>query len=291
MSEIVTVIPPTPPTTVTVNPPGLLLGNVIVNPPGSTSTVPGPTGPTGAGGATGPTGAAGAASTVAGPTGPTGAATNTVFASQQIFSGASMTGTYTTPASIKTIRVRMVGGGGGGAGVSGASSSSNFGGGGGNGGAYLEKVIIGPTGTYAYTIGAAGSGGTGAASGTGQNGGDTLFGTLTAKGGGGGPYTSAGTDVLWSAPTGALATTSGGDVMRSHWAGGYSCRNSATLGKSGEGGHSVWGHGGLARCNTTGTGITATGFGAGGGGACTTGTTIFAGGHGVLGYIIVEEYL
>jgi hypothetical protein len=73
---------------------------------------------------------------------------------QYLTSGTSAT--YTTPANCRAIRVRMVGGGGGGA---------YFSGGGGGAGEYVELFISSPAATYAYTVGAGGTAGSGGTNG------------------------------------------------------------------------------------------------------------------------------
>ena len=92
--------------------------------------------------------------------------------------------TWTVPAYVTRVDVLVVGGGGGG---------GSFGGGGGAGGLiYKNDVAVAPGTTIGVTVGAGGSGGpVNGGNGTtlmpyGSNGADSVFGTLTALGGGGG---------------------------------------------------------------------------------------------------------
>lgn len=79
--------------------------------------------------------------------------------------------------------VELVAGGGGGGGTQSTVGQWGAAGGGGGGGGYSATLIVLPSGSYAFVIGAGGNGGAGGAGGAG---GDTSFGTMLAKGGGGG---------------------------------------------------------------------------------------------------------
>jgi hypothetical protein len=79
----------------------------------------------------------------------------------------SGSGTYTTPAGVAYIRVRMVGGGGGG----GCGNTTANGGGGGGAGGYVDVIVPSPSATYSYAVGSGGSGGSAGTNGaTGGNG-------------------------------------------------------------------------------------------------------------------------
>jgi hypothetical protein len=208
----------------------------------------------------------------------------------QVFTGSS-SGTYTTPANISAIWVRMCGGGGGGGGAAQAASQSAAGGGGGAG-SYLEKYITSPSATYAYTVGAGGAGGT-AGNNAGSNGTASTFGTslLTAGRGNGGAGCPASASI--QAVTGGSAVLStGGDINGMGAAGFPGYTLSITLAISGQGGASVWGQGGGARiAEAAGLPSSATGLiGGGGSGGVCTGTTARAGGPGSDGAIIVFEF-
>ena len=60
--------------------------------------------------------------------------------------------TYTTPANVRQLKIRMVGGGGGGGHSTGAYQGS-----GGGAGEYVELVINSPSATYTYTVGTSGA--------------------------------------------------------------------------------------------------------------------------------------
>jgi mucin-19 len=93
--------------------------------------------------------------------------------------------TWTVPTGLSAVTVLAVAGGGGG----GGSTSGGNGGGGGGGVVYHTSFPVTPAGSVSYTVGA---GGNYSGPGTvGTNGGDSTFGSLTAKGGGKGGGSSA----------------------------------------------------------------------------------------------------
>ena len=112
---------------------------------------------------------------------------NTIYFYNNITNG---TGNWTIPTNIFKIDVLVVGGGGG-AGKGSIQPSRDPGAGGAGGLIWLENVTkigdinIIPGNVIPYSIGAGGIGATVTTS-CGDNGGDTTFGNLTAKGGGGG---------------------------------------------------------------------------------------------------------
>jgi hypothetical protein len=129
----------------------------------------------------------------------------------QIFTAS---GTYTKPAGLKAVMVRLVGGGGAGGGTAATGASSGSEAGGGGGGGYSEKVILADDlgTTETVTIGA---GGTAAVAGNnaGGTGGTTSFGShLQATGGGGGLGGAAAAGAPTAASPGAGGVGSGGDV-------------------------------------------------------------------------------
>ena len=92
------------------------------------------------------------------------------------YSSFTSSGTFAVPSGITVVDVLVVAGGGGGGG--------NTGGGGGAGGLIFRPGFpVTPGGTVTVTVGCGAGGGNAAPGSTGQ---DSVFGTLTAKGGGGG---------------------------------------------------------------------------------------------------------
>ena len=111
--------------------------------------------------------------------------TNTGTQAVSVTSGSATTTTtsWTCPTGVTSIEVLVVAGGGGG--------GSGSGGGGGAGGViYNSAFPVTPTTTYTITVGGGGAG-TGNNSARGSNGSNSIFGALTALGGGGGASISA----------------------------------------------------------------------------------------------------
>lgn len=96
-------------------------------------------------------------------------------------------GQYDIPAGTKAILVELQGAGGGGGGVPATTASQCFVSSGGGGGGYVSSFIVGPSTSYAYSVGTGGNGGA-AGNNAGQAGGNTTFGAnlLAANGGSGG---------------------------------------------------------------------------------------------------------
>lgn len=200
--------------------------------------------------------------------------------------------TFTTTSLTTTIFVRVQGAGGGGGGCTSVASAAAGAGGGGAGG-YAEKLFtVAPSTGYAYTVGAAGTGVSGAA---GNNGGNSTFVvggvTVTAFGGTGAPVgTAATTLVARGGGAGAIVSTngdlnSGGD--NGEW--GVVLITATPIVASGNGGSSQLGSGGLGLV-AVGNGNNATGFGAGGGGSATGASAVRTGGNGTQGCVLVDEY-
>ena len=177
-------------------------------------------------------------------------------------------GTWTKPAGIDFVWVKVWGGGGGG----GASNSATKGGGGGGAGGYSEELIS-VSGNATVTIGAAGAAGTDADS-TGGTGGTSSFintGTIQATGGAGG----GGSD---SPVGGGGGTGSNGTV---NLTGGAGSDGSVAEADGGAGGGASFGPSG-AGSNYTGAGTAGTQPGGGGSGGIDAN-----GGAGAKGMIIV----
>ena len=153
-------------------------------------------------------------------------------------------GTWTKPASVDKVYVKVVGGGGGSGSRSGA---------GGGGGGYTEG-LIGVTGNVTVTIGAAGVGGgnNGTAGGTSSFAGST---TPQATGGSGGTKTSS----LYTSP--GIGSSGTFNVS-----GGYGKGGSGYNG--GDGGRSLLGEGGVGALNGYWTSYKVSGYGGGAGGGC-----------------------
>jgi len=130
-------------------------------------------------------------------------------------------GTLSVPVGVTSVDVLVVaGGGGGGFGPSGCGTGAFYVGGGGAGGLiYRPGFPVTPGGTVSVTVGCGGSAGTTISSAA-PNGQDSVFGTLTAKGGGGGGgRTSAGTPGGSGGGGGSPGTHSGGSATQPTQAG------------------------------------------------------------------------
>lgn len=177
--------------------------------------------------------------------------------------------TFTVPAGVNQLFVRVWGGGGGGGGSGTVAQTA----GGGGGGGYAEGVIsVSPGQTISAVVGAGGAGGVGGAGGAG---GASSFGTLTANGGSGGqpnPIGSGGAGGTASGP-GLNVTGSGGGSGQDTFAG-----------HGGSGGGGAFGGNGSSA--SIGTGYVAQL--PGGGGAGRGGSGPGAGVAGAAGLIIVE---
>jgi hypothetical protein len=163
-------------------------------------------------------------------------------------------GTFTAPAGVTQVYVRMVGGGGGG----GGSTSTSSAGGGGGGGGFAEGFVTVVPGTgYTIVCGAFGT----ASTGTGGNGGTSSFGSVLSatggQGGGGASGSSAGNAGSGGGGAGSalLCSQTGGQ-------GNSGCSTGAVW--SGRGGSAGWGGGEGSGGN--GTGGNAQAYGGGGGG-------------------------
>lgn len=173
-------------------------------------------------------------------------------------------GIFTIPDGVTEVDVLVVGGGGGG-------GSRQGGGGGGAGGLIFEQNYdVSEESSIIVTIGAGGAGGASTAAQKGQNGGDSVFGTLTAIGGGGGGQ------ALASGDTSGNAGGSGGGAGRS--------------GTANDGGNGTAGQGNSGGANTGDNDHSGGGGGAGAPGANATSSKSGDGGNGLyLGHIFGDD--
>jgi hypothetical protein len=184
----------------------------------------------------------------------------------QIFTAS---GSFTVPAGVNRVRVRLVGGGGAG----GGGSATTVGAGGGAGGYAEGNFSVTPGQVVAVTIGA---GGVGSVNAAGAAGGTTSFGAFASgTGGGGGPSATPG-----SAGGGAPGGGSGSGCFVT--TGGFGGDGANSNGCSG--GASAFGGG--ARGSTS-SGVNASAYGSGGGGIYSASSN-WAGGAGAAGVVIVE---
>lgn len=186
-------------------------------------------------------------------------------------------GTFTVPAGVFSVLVTCVGGGGGGSQCDSQSttpSSTNAsGGGGGAGGTAIGIYAVTPGQAITVTIGGGGI--------TNGSGGTTSFGSFcSATGGSGSSFTATAVS-----PGGAGGTGSGGDV---NIEGGYgSDGQNASFVFAGNGGNSIFGGGGRAGAHG---GEPGGAPGAGGGGAydALATSTVYNGGTGANGIVLVR---
>ena len=186
--------------------------------------------------------------------------------------------TFTVPAGISRIRVRMVGGGGGG----GGTGTVNTGGGSGGGGGYAESILsVIPGQVYNVTIGAAGVGtaGSGTAGGTSSFSGNGIT-AISATGG------AAGSANSLTPAGGSGGSASGGTLLIAGQAGSD---GGTTIGTGGPGGSSGGIAGGGGRAGSV-SGLPGQGAGGGGGGGyLVSGATQASatGANGAAGVVII----
>lgn len=202
-------------------------------------------------------------------------------------------GTYTTPANVRYIKVKLVGGGGGGAGSGTASGGGGGGGGnttfgssllqgsGGNGAGALSGGVSagGAGGSYTLNSPAIGLGITGDSGAYGQYTGSSGPPYLAGGNGGNSPYFSG-------SGKGTNATT-GGSAITNTGGGGGGAGTGAVIGSTSGGGG---GSGGYVEAIISSPSASYSYAIGAAGTAGTAGTSGSAGGAGGSGYIIVEEY-
>ena len=200
------------------------------------------------------------------------------------------TTTYTPTAGTRALYVECIGGGGAGGGAAAASSNLSLGGGGGAG-AYSAKWLTGSI-KSSYTV-SVGAGGTGVSGAAGNAGGSTTFDSpsiCTAAGGSGGGTLAAGTAVnTQGGGAGGLSSSGVGDLKLDSADGGWGLRLSASIGRAGSGGGAPIGGGLTGAPAATAAGIAGGNYGGGGSGAITT-AAVQTGGAGASGVIRIWEF-
>lgn len=187
---------------------------------------------------------------------------------------------WTVPAGVNSVQVLVVAGGGGG--------GSNGGGGGGGGGVRCESVSVTPGASVTVTVGAGGGGSV--------NGGNSVFGTVTATGGGAGGSRDADQAGHSGGSGGGGTRGSGGGAgtagQGNNGGVGTADLGAASAGGGGGGAGAVGGNGswpgpdgssGVGGAGGAGTTCSITGstvYGGGGGGACPAGFGCYAGSGG-----------
>lgn len=197
----------------------------------------------------------------------------------------SGSGTYTKPAGVKWIRVRMVGGGGGGAGSGTAAGSAAGSGGNTTFGSSLLAANGGSAGTWNTTPAAGGS----SSLGTGP-----IGMALTGQSGGASPV-SVSTSVAMGGPGGSTPFGGGGVGGGANFSAGAAVANtgaggggaSSTSGRISGGGGAAGGFLDAIITSPSATYAYAVGIAGSAGGAGTSGS---AGAAGAAGIIVVEEY-
>jgi hypothetical protein len=200
-------------------------------------------------------------------------------------------GTFSVPAGVSAADVLVVAGGGGGGGFQpGSGSDGYYNGGGGAGGlVFYPGAPVTPGGTISVTVG---NGGAGGGTGQGGDGQDSVFGTITAKGGGGGGVQGGNGRVGGSGGGGGGNTGAGTGAgsTQSPSGGGTGYGNSGGNGATGgqgagggggagsAGGNAGAANGGDGRYYTIADGTTPVGYAGGGTGGDHGGATATAGG-------------
>ncbi len=207
--------------------------------------------------------------------------------------------TWSKPALLDYVIVRLCGGGGGGGGTKGNGTDGGAGAGGGSGGWSEHMVVAADLGdTVAVTVGAAGTGGADTPA-SGVAGGVSSFGVIcTANGGVGGiGRTASASQAGTPGAAGGVAGT--GNILAAPGTPGTPPVSGGVSGSadrvSGNGGGTPWGGGAAGKTASTGSaavGNNAVGRGAGGGGAVVRGATTdgASGGNGQKGVVEVTEF-
>lgn len=200
--------------------------------------------------------------------------------------------TYTVPAGIYRLRVRVQGPGGAGGSGDQSGAGSGAGAGGGAGG-YAEKILsTTPGATLTYTVGVGGTAGS-----AGNNPGNAGS-TATVFDSGGAPITGnvgsgggsfAASTTLAAAAGGSGGSATGGALNITGGAGDQSINTATNVMRAGHGASTPLGQGGSYF--SSGAGEAGQGYGSGGsGGSAFAGSSDVIGGAGANGVIIVEEF-
>lgn len=159
------------------------------------------------------------------------------YVTETFTSGSSQS--WTVPANVSQVEVLVVAGGGGGGG-GGDDDWYGAAGGGGGGVVYHHAYSVTPGASITYTVGTGGTGGTGGAldaNGTsGTSGNDSIFGALTAKGGGGAPGSKGGNGTAGGSGSGGSSVAggaSGGSSNQGTFSGATSYGNPGGAGFNG----------------------------------------------------------
>ncbi|MCZ8625101.1 phage tail protein [Escherichia albertii] len=199
------------------------------------------------------------------------------------------------PTDDASFAIYEVQGGGGGGGGSYATTSGNASvGGGGTSGNYVKGKFDITKSSYVVTVGAGGAGG--AIGSNGLGGGESSIDSFARAGGGYGGVSMTAGSTAFMASTDNNSQLSppalvGGNICGIPYGSGFnaSLRFSGSVAISGNGGESPFGGGGGHI--GTGSGANAVGFGAGGAGATSVGTSVgYAGARGADGVVIIWEY-
>jgi hypothetical protein len=205
------------------------------------------------------------------------------------------TGTYTPTTGMKYCQIICIGGGAAGGGAPTTTVSNTSCGSGGGAGEYAVGIFTAATigASQAVTIGAGGTGVSGAA---GNNGGTTSVGALITANGGTGGLASTSASLIVTAVGQAGGTGGTGGDYRCDGANGtfgvsaFGVAGSTIQGHGGDGGNSYLGAGGRGALSA-GNGGGGHLYGSGGGGSLTFASAATTGGSGDPGIVIVTEYI
>lgn len=200
------------------------------------------------------------------------------------------TGTYTPTPGTRNAIIELIGGGGAGGGAATTSSGQASIGAGGASGGYVKHLWKG-VGSGAVTIGAGGTGVSGATGNAGANSTFTADVTLTASGGAAGTTAAAASPAFVVGNPGAATATNGNIINVPGAPAAIAIAISATVGFGGGGAQTIYGAGGTVNQYSATAGAAGTGFGSGGAGAAIGASTAAqTGGAGKAGICIVHEF-